>query len=84
MIEKELLLDRLINIHTEDMKFIIRISQGESKSFLDTESLNTSFMSLPFNTSGSILSEDEWYELIFVLTPDIYDLLNFDKIKLSA
>jgi hypothetical protein len=79
MIEKELLLDSLREDYAEEITKIINFCQFDGKNYLDVYSLNAGLRSLTFTHFQTDLSEDDWYELVYELAPDIYDELSYGR-----
>ncbi len=76
MIEKVLLLDRLREDYADEIIKIINFCQFEGKDYLDIYSLNSKLRALSVLSVQTDLSEEDWFELIYELTPDTYDQLS--------
>ena len=76
---KDQLLELLIDEYSEQITDIIVTNYSNSGQALNFGKLNHKLQSLRIDRSSPSLSEDEWYELIYELTPDIYDILYYGK-----
>lgn len=79
MLEKEILIDTLRNEYHEEVTDVIYNCQFIGKNYLDVEGLNARLKSMKILTFNDSLSEDDWYELVYELAPDIYDELAYGK-----
>lgn len=77
MFEKEILVDALRSEYSEEVIKIIQSCQFYGKSYLDVDGLNFELRGKQLLNFNNNLSEDDWYELLYELTPDIYDELAF-------
>ena len=80
LVKEQSVLDILLEDYPNELKKIINHCQFVGKPNLDLEGLNFRLRALGLFEEVTSLSEDEWYELIFELTPDVYDSLSFGKI----
>lgn len=80
MLDREILLDVIRNEYTEEVTEIITNCQFSGKSYLDLEELNDRLARLRINNFKLSLSEDDWFELLYELTPEIYDELSYGKL----
>ncbi len=77
MVDQEISLDTLLDEFADEVTKIIEHCQINGKKYLDLERLNLNLNRLELGRDSPQLSEDDWYELIFELTPEIYDELSF-------
>ncbi len=77
MFEKEILLDTLRDEFPEEVTEAIYNCQFSGKRYLDVEALNDRLKTMRILKFNDSLSEDDWYELIYELAPDVYDFLNY-------
>ena len=80
MMDKEILLDSLKREYSEEVTEIIYHCHLDSKVYLDVDALNTGLNSLMLVSFRQGLSENDWYELVYELAPDIYDELSYGSI----
>ena len=80
MLEKEILLDTLRDEYPEEVTEAIYNCQFNRKSYLDVDLLNSRLRSMRLLKFNDSLSEDDWYELIYELAPDVYDELSFGRL----
>lgn len=76
---KDKILELLIEEYSDQIKDIIITNYGNSGHSLNFGKLNLRLQSLRIGQSPLSLSEDEWYELIYELTPDVYDDLYYGR-----
>ncbi len=79
MIDQEILLDTLREEYPEEVTEIIYSCQFAGKHYLDTRGLNNRLKSLKIFHFNATLSENDWYELVYELTPEIYDDLSYGQ-----
>lgn len=77
MASKEMYIESLRSQYRDDIEMIITECQHFGKTYLDVERLNVKLKSLHGFATIDGLSEDEWLELIYELSPEIYDSLDF-------
>jgi hypothetical protein len=77
MFEKEILVDTLRSDYSEEVIKVIRSCQFYGKSYLDVDGLNFELRGIDLLSFNSNLTEEDWYELLYELTPDIYDELAY-------
>jgi len=77
MMDKEILLDSLKNKYSAEVTEIIYHCHIDTKVFLDIDALNSSLQSLMLISFRQGLSENDWYELVYELAPDVYDELSY-------
>ena len=77
MLDQEILLDTLREEYSEEVKEIIYSCQFAGKHYLDVEGLNSRLKRLRISSFNPILSDHDWYELIYELAPEIYDELSY-------
>lgn len=71
-------MELLIEEYSDQVKEIINTCHIHSRSAIDISFLNTEIQSLRIEPQSFFsLSEDEWYEIIFELAPDVYDDLYY-------
>ncbi len=80
MFEKEILIDTLREEYSEEVTKAIYSCQFQGKSYLDVEGLNSRLKSMRILKFNDTLSEDDWYELLYELAPDIYDELSYGSL----
>jgi hypothetical protein len=80
MLDKEILLDVLRLNHSEEVIEVIDCCQFSGKNYLDVAGLNSKLNSLNLTNVSGGLTEDDWFELVYELAPDIYDVLSYGKI----
>lgn len=80
MLDREILLDVIRNEYQEEVIDIIVNCQFRGKSYLDLEELNARLSRLKINNFKISLNEDDWYELLYEFTPEIYDELSYGKL----
>lgn len=80
MLDREILIDVIRNEYQEEVTEIIINCQFSGKSYLDLESLNHRLARLRINNFKLSLTEDDWFELLYELTPEIYDELSYGKL----
>jgi hypothetical protein len=80
MLEQEILVDTLRDKYSEEVTEIIENCQFIGKNYLDVDTLNLNLKSLRILNFHDSLSEDDWFELLYELTPDIYDELSLGKL----
>ncbi|MEE2671956.1 MAG: hypothetical protein VYA54_09605 [Bdellovibrionota bacterium] len=72
-------LEILVDEYSEQIIDIILSNYGHSGRSLNFSRLNQRLQSLRIDHASSTLSEDEWYELIYELTPDVYDEIYYGR-----
>ncbi|MAZ47595.1 MAG: hypothetical protein CME65_03480 [Halobacteriovoraceae bacterium] len=77
--DKDKFIEVLIEEYSEQVKDIIITGYSNSGSKLNFRWLNGKLQALRIDQSPLSLSEDEWYELIFELAPDVYDDLYYGR-----
>ncbi len=81
MLDNEILVDTLREEYPDEITEIIQNCQFAGKNYLDVESLNSRLRALRItNFMNESLSEDQWFELLYELAPDIYDDLAYGKL----
>ncbi len=80
MLEKEILVDTLRNEYPEEITEVIYNCQFNGKNYLDVDGLNSRLKSMKILTFNDSLSEDDWFELVYELAPDVYDELSYGKL----
>ncbi len=81
MLEKEIFVDTLREEYPEEITEIIYNCQFEGKNYLDIDGLNSRIKTLRIvNFMNETLSEDDWFELLYELAPDIYDDLSYGQL----
>jgi hypothetical protein len=80
MLDKEILLDIIRDEYQSEVKEIITNCQFSGKSYLDIDGLNSRLSGLRINNFSDSLDEDDWYELIYEFTPEVYDELSYGKL----
>lgn len=81
MLENEILLDTLRDEYPEEVTEVIYNCQFMGKNYLDVDGLNARLRALRILTFNERLTEDDWYELVYELAPDIYDELSYGKLS---
>ncbi len=80
MASKEMFLENLRSQYRNDIEMIIKECQHFGRTYLDVEALNLKLKDLHGFASMNGLSENEWLDLIYELSPEIYDSLDFGVI----
>mgnify|MGYP003685588007 CR=1 FL=1 len=80
MLDKEILIDVIRDEYQKEVTDIINSCQFGGKNYLDIDGLNSRLSALRINSLALSLSEDDWFELLYELTPDIYDELSYGKL----
>lgn len=80
MLDKEVFYESLINQYREDVKMIINECQSFGKSYLDVDALNERLASLHEFALNEGLSEDDWLDLVYEISPEIYVRLDIGNI----
>lgn len=80
MLDRETYLENLRSQFRDDIKMIIQECQEEWKTYLDVDKLNSRLSALHSSSLVHGLSEDDWMDLMFEITPEIYDQLDFGVI----
>lgn len=80
MLEKEILLDTIRDEYPEEVTEVIYNCQFNGKSYLDVDGLNSRLRSMKILKFNDFLSEDDWYELVYELAPDVYDELSYGRL----
>ncbi|MBG59319.1 MAG: hypothetical protein CME67_03010 [Halobacteriovoraceae bacterium] len=80
MANKEVFLESLRSQYRSDIEMIIKECQHFGRTWLDIEALNSKLGQLHDFASMAGLSEDEWLELIYELSPEVYENLDFGVI----
>lgn len=80
MLDREILLDVIRQEYQEEVMDIITSCQFSGKTYLDLEGLNSRLARLKINSFKLSLNEDDWFELLYELTPEIYDELSYGKL----
>lgn len=76
--QKDKLMEILIEEYSDQVKDYIVACYSHSKGPLDVQSLNSKIDNLRIQGAPtSSLSEDEWYEIIYELAPDVYNDLYY-------
>lgn len=76
--DKDTLLDTLRDDFSEDVKLIIRECYRSTKNLeINIEDLNDRLQDLSDVDFKERPSRDDWMDLIYDLTPDIYQRLNY-------
>ena len=73
VMEHELLIDRIRDEYAEQVRDIIYNCQFKGKLYLDIDGLNQKLKTQKILKFEDILTEDDWYEILYQLAPDIYD-----------
>lgn len=74
------LVDILLDKHRSDLKRIIQTCHIGTKGYLDSDSLNSALYQLRLCTEGEILCDDDWYDLLYEVTPEIYEQITSYKL----
>lgn len=74
---KESYVDSLRDEFGEEVTAVIRECHFVAQTHLCFELLNKTLNSKSFAQRKEKLTPDEWYELVYELTPDVYDDMNF-------
>ncbi|MFT6630863.1 MAG: hypothetical protein ACJAS4_000807 [Bacteriovoracaceae bacterium] len=80
MLDKEFLVDTLRDEYPEEVTEVIYNCQFNGKNYLDVDGLNARLKTLKLLNFNDTLSENDWFELVYELAPDIYDELSYGKI----
>lgn len=78
MLDKETFLEALKGQYRDDIQMLITECQHDGKTFLDVEMLNENLSKIHHYALNSGLTEDDWLGLIYELTPEIYNKIDFD------
>ena len=77
MLDKEIFMESLKEQYKDDVKMIIHECQFAGKTYLDVEGLNSKLKKLHNFALNEGLSDDDWYEIIYQLAPEIYEEITF-------
>lgn len=74
MFEKQILIDELISTRAQKVIEIIEAHEKENSNVLDVKSLNLELLNKGvLKSKTEFLLVDEWLDILYELTPDIYD-----------
>lgn len=77
MASKETFLENLRSQYKDDIEMIITECQHHGKTYVDVDKLNLKLKSLHGFAFIDGLSEEDWLEIIYEVSPEIYDCLDF-------
>ncbi len=81
IVEKDIVLENLRDEYKNDVVLLIRQNFKRHHGSIDFKSLNDSFILICTKTIGRhLLSDDDWLDLIYDVTPDIYESLFYRKL----
>lgn len=77
MASKETFLENLRSQYKDDIEMIITECQHHGKTYVDVDKLNLKLKSLHGFAFIDGLTEEDWLEIIYEVSPEIYDCLDF-------
>jgi hypothetical protein len=80
MLDKEIFIDSLEGKLRDDVQTIIYECHEQPMKHLDVAMLNGKLHMLQDFTLDSVLTDEDWLEIVFELCPEIYDNLDFGPI----
>ena len=80
MLDREILIDVIRSEYKDEVTRIITNCQYVGKNYLDIQDLNNQLGRLKINNFKISLFEEDWFELMYELTPEIYDELSYGKL----
>lgn len=75
--QREEYMEILMDKYCEAVQEIIVNCCSHCRGHIDCGKLNTKLELLPLPEAAEPLSEDEWYEIIYELAPDVYDQIYY-------
>ena len=79
-LDRESLLDIIRDEYQEEITKIITNCQFSGKNYLDVDGLNSALRTLKIDNFAISLDEDDWFELLYELAPDVYDRLSYGQL----